>query len=153
MKILILILLLNPAVAPQQLGCLCGKIAEGEKTHWGNSIREPDIEKDKLKLVRGVVKVGNDPLSGALVEVFDNPEARINREPGSDPEDLGRKQNRVAACKTGGDGQFCFSNIPAGKYELRISHQAAFDPESVIITVAAKGGSRKRLQVALRPGI
>jgi hypothetical protein len=153
MKILILILVTSFVATFQQPGCLCSKIAEGEKTYWGNSIREPDIEKDKLKLIRGVVKGGNDPLSGALVEVFDNPDARINREPGSDVRDLERKQKRVAACKTGEDGQFCFSDIPAGRYELRISHKAAFDFESIIITVASKGGSRKRLQVALSPSI
>jgi hypothetical protein len=100
--------------------CKCHKPEPNESTHWvGNQyiiIRKPGA----YKAMRGVIVTPNGgSLEDALVEVFTRPEYLLAS---SGVNSHGRdRQRRVAACKTGTDGKFCFLGLPPGKYELRAS--------------------------------
>ena len=131
--------------------CTCNKIESWEKTYRGD-IFPPDVEKKSFKLIHGVAQDGNgDPLSGILVEVFDNPENRLSPDYGiTAPKNS--KQKRLAACKTGKDGEFCFVGIPKGKYELRFSDEKElFANHSIIMKIdpGSWRGSKKKLKVSM----
>jgi hypothetical protein len=113
--------------------CSCEKAERWETTHWG-WVRERPVDGGTVKQIRGRVLVNGDmPLESALVEIYDHPEIQMS-------EDLprrGRKQRRIAACKTGRDGAFCFTGIKPGRYEVRGSKRE-YNAGTVVVTLAPK---------------
>jgi hypothetical protein len=106
----------------------------------------------------GVIEVDDeDPIIGALVEVFTHPEDT----PQGPYEAAGKsKQRRVAACRTGPDGKFWFRNLPPGKYEVRSSNEGqpsyvvatpVFDVTSLIVDIDPKKGQRGGVRVWMHP--
>lgn len=155
-KALIIVVLLlsgNPA-SPQNCGC--ANVPDTEKTHSAYS--HGHIVYSKARTVRsfdGVVifpkgmRPEGESIPETLVEVFTDGEVLVM---GNSPEAMMRreKQKRVAACKTGDDGKFCFDDLPSGKYELRCS-KVGFEPVSYIINYKPdrKGGSKKMIEVEM----
>jgi hypothetical protein len=130
--------------------CKCSAPGPGETTHQGGNEIVTFKETRTYKSVRGVLRdVNGEPLAGVLVEVFDHPEWIISNYPASRV-----AQQRIAACKTGPDGTFCFQNIPSGKYELRASKDAAWNPSHVYILVnrRSRRSSRAGINVRLTVG-
>jgi hypothetical protein len=97
--------------------CNCRKPITGETTHWGNS--DVIVQEDKIfKSIRGVVqRPDGSPMPDTLVEIYNRPEGLLLD--WRERKERDSRQHRIAACKTGDDGNFCFVNIPPGKYELR----------------------------------
>jgi hypothetical protein len=85
------------------------------------------------KALRGIVQVGDTPLSNVLVEVFDHPDHLLLEYPKNQEERA--KQRRIAACKTRADGRFCFVGIPKGKYEIRSSIDPGWNVTHVWVRV------------------
>jgi hypothetical protein len=85
------------------------------------------IEETKsYQMMRGVVLDQTySEMNNVLVEVFDHPEWLRLGYPQF--EMAQRKQRRIAACKTGVAGTFCFAHLPYGKYELRCSFQEGWE--------------------------
>jgi len=99
--------------------CTCHKIEKGETTHWGGNQLIVQDEGKPYQRLRGIVLDSNgDPMSGALVEVWDKPEYLLSA--GSRFYEERAKQQRLKACRTANDGKFCF-HVKPGKYELRSS--------------------------------
>jgi hypothetical protein len=141
---LLLVLCLSGTRAAKD--CSCRKAQKGERTYWGWIIDSPD-DAGVVKRIRGKVENhGGEPVADVLVEIFDHPEVRT----GEDLPASRKKQRRVAACKTGADGEFCFAGIQAGKYEVRCS-KPVFDTSSVMVTLAPnlKGASGDGLKVLM----
>lgn len=137
------------ANASRRNNCKC-TAALGETTHQGGNEILTFRERRTYKLVRGVVHdVNNEPLADVLVEVFDHPEWIALNYPASRV-----KQHRIAACKTGSDGNFCFENLAAGRYELRASKEISWNPSHVYIVVNPRGrkSTRARINLQLRVG-
>lgn len=138
MKLFIIILILSCLGSLfQKESCKCSQPPPEAKTSWGQE--NVIIKQDQpFKFLRGkiVASSGGKPLSGVLVEVYDNPEALLlswkEREVRKD------MQRKIAACVTGEDGEFCFDKIPAGKYELRCSKPIEWNCTSVYIIVAPR---------------
>jgi protocatechuate 3,4-dioxygenase beta subunit len=123
--------------------CKCTAPERGETTHRGGNEIVTFRERKTYKSVRGVVRdVNGEPVAGVLVEVFDHPEWIALDYPASRVE-----QRRIAACKTGTDGSFCFVNIPSGRYELRASKDAAWNPSHVYVVV--NRGSRRSTRAGI----
>ena len=94
------------------------------------------------------------PLEGALVEVFTHPEYLLIETP---IDKRGRpNQRRVAACRTGADGKFCFAGLPAGKYELRSSSEdtaTGWNASQVYVILNPRSRRKKELIVEMTLGI
>jgi hypothetical protein len=141
--------------------CSCTKAGDGVTTR-GGSWQVPTTEKKVLKTIRGEVLFSKDhPLDDVLVEVFDNPDALLDLfRPCPDGEncpnsrDLPKKQKRLAACMTGEEGEFCFPDLPPGRYEVRFSKDY-FEKSFLIVTLAPEHprSSSKRLKVFLQAGV
>lgn len=145
--LLIICCLTDPAFSDD---CQCIAPAVGETTHQGGSEIVTLRERKAYRSIRGVVRdVNGEPVEGALVEVFDHPEWILADYPGSKV-----KQSRIAACKTGGDGSFCFETIPSGRYELRASKDEAWNPSHIYIIVNRRNRNRRSagLSVTLTVG-
>lgn len=120
--------------------CKCNAPADGETTHQGGNEIVTFRERRAYRSVHGVVRdVNGEPVEGVLVEVFDHPEWILANYPASRVQ-----QRRIAACKTGDDGSFCFENIPSGRYELRASKDEAWNPSHIYIVVNRRSRRSKR---------
>jgi hypothetical protein len=121
--------------------CSCKPPKGGETTHWvGNQIHV-STEKHSYRTLQGTVtELDERPVSDALVEVFTNPQKSEGQ--------------RVAACRTGPDGKFCFIGLASGRYELRASSgdsHAGWDVSKVYVVVNRATENKKDLRVVMRP--
>jgi hypothetical protein len=62
------------------------------------------------------------------------------------------EQKRIAGCRTGKDGKFSFENLPAGKYELRLSNNPGFNVTQVYVIVKPNSGRKRELELTLTVG-
>jgi protocatechuate 3,4-dioxygenase beta subunit len=147
MKRLIIILLLTAInVSAQAERCSCRKAGDKETTQWGWMVNRT-MEGGSVKALKGrVTNAVEDPLDGALVEVFDHPEVWLAEDSYNNRD----KQKRLAACVVGKNGEFCFSNLPPGKYELRASGPSGYDPMHVILTLAPQDRQSKNEKIEVR---
>jgi hypothetical protein len=83
--------------------------------------------------------VDGKPVGDALVEIFDKPDYLLCEWEPNNPRGCTTnppaEQRRVAACRTGKDGRFCFGDIPAGKYELRVSKDGGWNVVHAYVVV------------------
>ena len=117
--------------------CRCLPASPTDTTSWGQ--QNVIIKNDRVvQSLRGIVvgAVNQRPLGGVLVEVYDKPEGLLMD--WKEREARKPNQRRVAACVTGADGEFCFSKMPPGKYELRCSKPVEWDSTSAYVIVAPK---------------
>jgi hypothetical protein len=65
-----------------------------------------------------------------------------------------KPQRRIAACIVHDDGQFCFANIPAGKYEVRFSKNGGWNRTSLVVSVAPanRNATKRDLSITLQVG-
>lgn len=131
--------------------CRCADVKKDEGTHWGGNESIVMVEQTAFRHLRGRVEaLGNQPVSNALVEIFDHPEYLLDR---STPYRRDHsEQKRVAACHTSADGKFCFRNLPPGKYELRASVDSGWEVTQIYVAVDKKAGKRKGLRVPMQVG-
>lgn len=150
----VIILLAFPAVYIAK-NCGCSPAAPGETTHWVGNLTVVSQERKPYRQLRGTI-VGPDgkPVPGALVEVFTNPEYLF------DDKVLSKRgapnQRRVAACVTGADGKFCFSGLPAGRYEVRSSSEdrrTGWNASQVYVILNPKSRLKRDLIVEMTLGI
>jgi len=103
--------------------------------------------------MRGVVlDQSGSEMNNILVEVFDHPEGLLLPYPRN--KEAERKQRRIAACKTGTRGRFCFVRLPYGEYELRCSFQTGWDVTHVYVHIAPNHlkGRNRELKVQMKLG-
>ena len=112
------------------------------------------------KKAEGVVELpAPDVQQDLLVEIFDRPDYLMCEWRANNPSKCSttppQDQRRLAACKTGKHGKFCFDNIPAGNYELRISKGPSWSITHVYLVIDPKDSksSSTPIQVSMRPGI
>ena len=107
------------------------------------------VDEKHYRQIRGVVRIQSDPdpikEKEALVEIFTRPENLLqDRSTGSK---VKSKQRRIAACRTGIDGKFCFRNVGPGKYELRSSIGFGINVTSVCVIVDPAEGTQEEINV------
>jgi hypothetical protein len=130
--------------------CPCRHIAKGETTHWGGNELIVQYEEKPYKELRGVILDHNDdPATGALVEVWTNPDYLLRGGPQT-PEEQS-KQQRVKACRTGTDGRFCIHTKP-GKYEVRVSLGSGWDVTKAYVFVDREKGQKTNLTIRMHLG-
>ena len=139
--------------------CDCRAAASSETTRVGGNewvvYREPAVH----RRVQGVVRMPLDELQeDVLVEVFDNPDYLLCDWKPHNPNRCTMKpsgdQRRLAACRTGKNGEFCFDNLPAGSYELRVSKDQGWSPTHVYLAIDPKDSksTNKPIEVPLQIG-
>jgi protocatechuate 3,4-dioxygenase beta subunit len=133
--------------------CRCVAPADGETTRSGANEHIVLVEKRKHTGITGIVRDTNgETISDVLVEGLDHPEHLLL----SYPENIEKQkaQRRVAACVTGNDGRFCFTSIPAGKYELRLSKNGGWKHTSLYLVVAPRDpkATKRGLGITLQVG-
>ena len=135
MKLVSTLLLLLATSFLQSGECQCKKVPDDVTTHQGHeSVLLADEE--KVSVLRGeVVDPSEASLPETLVEVFGDPDVLLLPN-NPDIESRKEKRRRVAACRTGEDGKFCFSDLRGGRYELRFSREG-FNTVSVVVSVNA----------------
>lgn len=126
--------------------CTCVK--SKESTRYGGNIWITQQEEGTFKKIAGKVQFpGSDDMEGALVEVFDKPDYLLcdylPNNPNNCTTEPPKKQHRKAACITEKDGSFCFKNLKAGKYELRISKGSGWNVVHSIVVVNPKAKDAK----------
>ncbi len=139
-------LLLLPGNIPATDKCGCVKARRDDTTRWGVNESVVYVYRTPYKQIRGVVDFPKK--ANILVEVFTHPEHLLPDYPQDKRQAAKESQRRVAACTTGADGEFCFRNIPAGKYELRLSIDAGWNPTHVYLVLAPR--NRKSIRTKLR---
>src|SRR5580658_9739401 len=90
--------------------CKCEPAKKDETTHWGGNMTIVSVVDKPRRKMQGIVEFSEtEPMKGAFVEIFTHPEYLLE----TTPNDLTArpKQERIAACRTGPDGKFCFMNI------------------------------------------
>ncbi len=127
-----LLTIMSLTISFQQTKCQCEKVSKEETTYWGW----------QKVILRGETVIGkiygqaldplDKPMSGVLVEVFSDPDVLL-MEPSPEREKRERNQRRIAACKTGQNGKFCFAGISLGRYELRCSKKGYDAPQMIIM--------------------
>lgn len=149
------VLVVQLFVASAGRPCSCLEAAVGEVPHGANEYVEY-----KETTVRGVYgKVifahGGRPVGGAVVEVYAVSDAERNLK----PSEIIRRQRRRAACVTGGDGSFCFHDLPSGRYVLRAGtgESAGMNEVYMKVTVARRWWTRwfrsgNAVELGLTPG-
>jgi len=149
------ILLLASAITYIGKDCGCSPAAPGEETHWVGNLQTIFHERKPYRQLRGtIVRPDDKPLSGALVEVFTNPEYLLNDKLLS--KHGAPNQRRVAVCLTGADGKFCFSGLPAGRYEVRSSSddtRTGWNASQVYVILNPKSRRKRELTVEMTLGI
>jgi protocatechuate 3,4-dioxygenase beta subunit len=145
--VLPLCLSLSPITTSAQAErCSCRKAGDKETTRQG-WIGNRTMEGGSVKALEGrVTNALEDPIDGALVEVFDHPELWLAEDSYNNRD----KQKRLAACVVGKNGEFCFSKLPPGKYELRASGPSGYDPMHVILTLAPRDRQSKKEKIEVR---
>jgi hypothetical protein len=151
-KLVLLLILISPVVAPSSgKGCKCAS-ATGETTRWGGNEIIVVKPGGTYGFISGKVRmmIAEEPMEDALVEVFDKPDYLLcdwtpeAGNPNKCSTDPPADQRRIAACVTGKDGKFCFDNIPSGKYELRVSKATDWDVSRCVIVVRPESRFSKR---------
>lgn len=139
MKLLLIALMLSLASGIHNVDrCQCVRPGADETTHWSGSEVITVIEKKVYKRMRGTVyDAAGFLMPDTLVEVFDHPESLLLKYPAR--ERAQRKQRRIAACKTGEDGKFCFKGLRPGKYELRVSRDSGWNVTQVYLGLDPRG--------------
>jgi protocatechuate 3,4-dioxygenase beta subunit len=145
---LTLLLLAVFSLGSEKKKCGCVPAAPEVTTRWGNQnviIKNEGV----VQSLRGKVvgSASHRAMEGVLVEVYDKPEGLLMD--WKEREERKRDQRRVAACVTGANGEFCFTGIPPGKYELRCSKPIEWDPTSVYVVVGRRTRLNKNLEVPL----
>ncbi|MFN6964861.1 MAG: carboxypeptidase-like regulatory domain-containing protein [Pyrinomonadaceae bacterium] len=120
----------------------CASTRQNVTTCWGWIKGHTAVDGGTVKEIRGrVVDPNEQPVPGALIEIYDNPDLDID------------KRRRVAACRVGADGKFKFKGLRPGKYELRASYcdGSGFDAGHTIITFTPnyRGASKAETLVML----
>lgn len=133
--------------------CRCSPPSSGDTTRPGANELIVVSEKRKHTRIGGVVRdVNGQIIPDVLVEVFDKPDYLLLPY----PENLEKQkaQRRVAACVVGDDGQFCFANIPAGKYEVRFSKHGGWNQTSLVVSVAPRDrhATQRDLEITMQVG-
>jgi hypothetical protein len=131
--LLVLICLSTSSLASK---CHCQKASEQESTHWGWQKVILKGESFTRRIHGQVLDPLDQPLIEVLVEVLTDPDILL-MEPSPDREKREGKQRRIAACKSDKDGKFCFTNLRAGRYELRCS-KTGFDAPQMIVVVTRR---------------
>lgn len=111
--ILPLILLTSLSAYPQKQSCKC-RPPQPPPSYDDNS----DKEYIYKRMYGQVSSLGSkpEPIENMTIEVYDHPD------PAGSSSNISRATQRlIAFCKTDKNGMFCFSGIPPGKYEIRIS--------------------------------
>jgi hypothetical protein len=126
--------------------CGCVKAQPDETTRQGANETITFVYRKPYQQIRGVVLDPVDAKRGdALVEVFTHPEHLLPDYP--EKEKAKVKQRRLAACKTTANNNFCFPNLPAGKYELRISKDSEWKTIQIYLVVAPHNRKSSRLPI------
>jgi protocatechuate 3,4-dioxygenase beta subunit len=126
-----------------------------ETTHWVGNLQIVNIKKKPLQNLSGIVKQPDGkPLKGALVEVFTKPEYLLVETP---VDKRGApNQVRIAVCKTKENGRFSFTNLPAGKYELRSSSSdsaTGWNVTQIYVILNPKNRKKEQIVVEMSLGI
>ena len=144
MKLIIAILVIHTigSAALPQGNCRCRKATADDQTIWGHIANQYEEERP-VRSIHGTVRNPVDyPIEGALVEVLPDD--------GKDSTPTSNSHRRVAACRVGADGKFCFTGVKPGKYILAVGAQG-FNISFVSVTLSPKNrrSSGKGIQVSL----
>ena len=126
---------------PNKLKCGCKQATSEETTRWGGNHWITGRPRGIYQAINGkvVLWVDGKKMDEALVEVFDHPDYLLCEWEEFNPHKCTTKpppeQRRIAACKTGKDGKFCFSDIAPGSYELRVSKDGQWNVVHLYVVV------------------
>lgn len=141
--------------------CDCRSVESTETTRAGGNewvaYKDPSV----YRKMAGKVRMPLPELQeDVLVEIFDNPDYLLCEWTPGNPNNCTMNasggQRRLAACKTGKDGKFCFNDLPAGNYELRVSKDKGWSPTHVYIRIDPQDPNstkKKPIEVSLKIGI
>jgi protocatechuate 3,4-dioxygenase beta subunit len=139
------------ASPPVLSDCRCTKALPEETTRHGGNVQVVLVDDKPYGSLQGVIEyqVGGR-VDGALVELFDHGEYLTQET--ADERKSPPKQTRIAACKTGPDGKFCFRNVLPGRYEIRSSVGSGINVSSMSVIVDPQKGHRKLITIRMTVG-
>ena len=138
-------------IAPPVLGdCKCRRPEKGDETRWGGNEAVVVVPEKHFREIAGTVEAfQNEPMEGALVEVFVKPDYLVSDKPWA-----GRpEQKRLKSCVTSADGKFCFSGLPRGPYEVRISKDQGWNVTHAYVVLDRKAAEKiETLRIVMHIG-
>lgn len=122
---------------------------ENERTRQGGNELVTRRFTGIYRKLHGQIKFEKKPAEQVLVEIFDKPDWIIDGS-GTVPE----TQKRLYSCITSKNGKFQVKNLPAGKYEVRISKDIRFNPIHIYIEIDSsdRRGKTSALKIDLSLG-
>ena len=134
-----LFLVLVPGIASAQRAAGCERVDPSEKTFWGWIKENNPTEGGVFQKLEGrVILPDESVLSGALVELFNNPDLDVD------------KRKRLAACRTGDKGFFRFKGVRPGKYEIRASYGRGLDAGQTMVNLDPKNKDASKKDIIVR---
>ena len=139
------------ASPPVLSNCRCTKALPQETTRYGGNTSLVFVDDKPYSALQGVIEyqVGGR-VGDALVELFDHGEYLTQEK--SDERKNQPKQTRIAACKTGPDGKFCFRHVRPGRYEIRSSIGSGMNVSSMSVIVDPEKGRSKSITIRMTVG-
>ena len=120
----------------------CENLKDDETTRQGYSATMDIKEKGSRKIIQGtaILEGQDDPLENVFVEVFAYDSSQ-------------KELKRVAGCRTNANGKFIFSNLPKGKYIVRLSKDGGYMITEVTVKVSPKSKLTKEISAGVRLGV
>jgi hypothetical protein len=152
MNILAILALLIPLAAPLPSSkCQCRKVKD-ESPKLGTVF--VTMNGGRVRKLQGTVfSPGGSVMKDAIVEVYDNRSNADDENISYDALKESTSRKRKAACMTGGDGGFFFTNLPPGRYLLIVGHRndSQFSAMRVVVTLdpRRKNSSNEDLKIEL----
>src|SRR5947208_172546 len=110
--------------------CSCAKASDVDVPHEANETIE--INGSVVKNLTGTVFLpGGEAAEDLVVEVYDVPKEH----PNSGVYEIVGSRKRRTACVTSTNGTFCFSDLPAGKYLLKVGTRQQKDFNALYVRV------------------
>ena len=141
------------AMPTQQHNCACHLASAEDAPHGANE--SVVIIGKAVKRLQGTLSYkGGSLVNGAVVEIYNCASSRKDAR----ATELVSNRKRLAACKTGIDGTFCFQGLPSGKYVLRAGtgKSEGWNEVYMIITLDQRWWSKWRksrnIELTLSPG-
>jgi hypothetical protein len=113
--VLVLLFIVMGGVPAGERKCSCIKADDRAVPHGANELVE--FGSRTLKTIHGTVTLpNNEPVNNAVVEVYDS----TNADNDKSAYEIATTEQRKFACLPDQNGHFCLSNLPSGRYVLRI---------------------------------
>ena len=137
--VLVLLFIVLGGMPAGERKCSCSKADDNDRAHGANAVVE--YEGKTLRTISGKISLPNDEaVSNGVVEIYEiNTVDQIKS-----AYELAGTQDRILACLADKQGRFCISDLPSGRYLLKVGTREPSGLNEVFIKVRLERSWWKR---------